>query len=124
MDGEPIWLEHRPGPWALGDIERTFGIAEALELAAQLADGLASLHSHGLAHGQVDENAVVLHSDGRPCLIGTGRQDGTPEDDLHDCIALLNRISPEPFDFEGVINAPMLSAKLREMVIERDLSES
>ena len=124
LDGEPVWLEHRPGPWALADLEQTFGEAEALELAAQLADGLANLHSLGLAHGQVDEQAVVLHSDGRPCLIGTGRVDGSPEADLRDCIALLNRIAPEPFELGEPLNAPMLSAKLRELIIERELPES
>jgi serine/threonine protein kinase len=124
LDGKPVWVEHRPGPWALADLERKVGEAEALELAAQLADGLASLHGHGLSHGGVDEQAVVLHSDGRPCLIGTGRLDGSPEDDLRDCIALLNRIAPEPIELEEPLNAPMLSAKLRELIIERDLPAS
>lgn len=124
MDGEPVWLEHRPGPWALADLKQTLGEAEALDLAVQLADGLAALHSRGLAHGQVDEQAVVLHSDGRPCLIGTGRLDGSPEVDTRDCIALLNRIAPEPFELQEPLNAPMLSAKLRELIIERELPAS
>lgn len=64
-------------------------VAELCKLGKQLADGLASMHSHGYAHGDIKPNNILINNRqhvkiidfGQSCTIGTIklRIQGTPD---------------------------------------------
>ena len=121
---QPVWVETRPGPWSLPDLHDPMDEATALELVCGVADALGTLHATGRAHGSVREDHIVLHSDGSPCLIGIGRFEGNPQQDIEQAIALLQRLFPDEWASEGTLSASGLAARLRERAIERHLPES
>ena len=118
-DGQPVWIESRPGLWLLSDLPASLDAATALWLGSRLADALARLHSLDRAHGWVGSETVALQSDGAPCLIGVGRVDGTPQDDLRAAIDLIQRLHPFNVLPTESGSASSLAASLRELALEQ-----
>jgi len=110
----PCWVEHRPGPWTLSSIREDIDRAAAIHIAAQLADGLASLHARSKVHGGIDLESVVLSPSGTPFLIGAGRIKGSPEGDVASLINLLDALTDTPTMQPRPRTAASLAAKLRE----------
>ncbi|HUG94218.1 MAG TPA: serine/threonine-protein kinase [Planctomycetaceae bacterium] len=71
---------------------------DAARIVAQLADGLAALHAHGLIHGDVKAANVILDHDGTPVLtdFGLARPVSVRGDS-----SLSRRASPHPEQPEG-----------------------
>lgn len=110
----PCWVEHRPGQWALANICNGMDPAHIVQIATQLADGLASLHAQAKAHGAIDLESVVLSPSGTPFLIGAGRIPGTPEADIAALLHLLSMLTDLPAIHPQSQTAASLAAKLRE----------
>lgn len=121
---EEVWIESRPAPWCLLDIEEPLGETNALDLVCRIADALASLHAMGLHHGSLREDSIVVHSDGSPCLIGIGRRQATAAEDVQGTLELLQRLHPFDDLPDALTSASGLAAKLREMAIKREHSAS
>ena len=122
-NGEPVWIENRPGLWLLADLAQPLNAATSIWLVCRVVDALARLHSLGRVHGSVSEETVIIQSDGSPCLIGLGRRDGSPADDLADAMALLRRLHPFDRLPVDVPSASSLAAALRETAMDSGLNE-
>jgi hypothetical protein len=74
QDGVPaLVVEYVPGrDLKAQQRARPLGIAEALELAGQLAEGLAAVHASGRLHRDLKPSNVVVGDDGRPRLVDFG----------------------------------------------------
>jgi hypothetical protein len=110
----PCWVEHRPGRWALSDLRQSMDTAAAIQITAQLADGLAALHAAGQIHGAVEAQAVVLAPGGAPTWIGAGRIEGSPEADVDALMSLLTALIEHPPQLQPFGSAASLAARLRE----------
>jgi hypothetical protein len=88
--------------------------AAAIQIAAQLADGLAALHASGQIHGAIEAQAVVLAPGGAPAWIGAGRTAGSPEADVEALIGLLTTLVEHPPQLQPTGSAASLAARLRE----------
>ncbi|MEL6342352.1 MAG: serine/threonine-protein kinase [Myxococcota bacterium] len=78
QNGSWLALEHVPGRpvhrWAIGQSLRA-----RLELLAQVAEVLHHLHQHGVVHGDVKPDNVIVRADtNQPMLIDVGVHAGTP----------------------------------------------
>ena len=95
LDGQPAWLEVRPGGALLADLSG-LSVPELGMVLLDVAEGLSALHTHGLHHGSVDERHIVVTTGGRGVLIGAGVQPGTPEGDATALRRLMTRQWPPP----------------------------
>ena len=74
IDGEAyLVVEYVPGR-NLAEVRRDgpLGIAEAVRILAQLAEGVAAVHARGLIHRDIKPANVILHDDGTPRLVDFG----------------------------------------------------
>jgi serine/threonine protein kinase/cytochrome c-type biogenesis protein CcmH/NrfG len=73
-DGCPYLVtEHLEGETLRGRLDRgPVGTSEALDIAVQLARALAAVHAHGLVHGDVKPQNILLTTDGRVKLLDFG----------------------------------------------------
>lgn len=122
-NGRPVWVESRPGLWLLADLTEPLGPAASIWLVCRVVDALARLHSLGRFHGSISEETIAIQSDGSPCLIGLGQQDGDPAGDLRDAMALLRRMHASDTLPDEAISASSLAAALRETAMDRGLQE-
>jgi WD40 repeat protein len=74
-----VFAEHAPGGDLAGAVRagRCASVDDVLDVAAQLALGLAALHTAGLVHGDVRASSTVFGADGAARL--TGFRTGAPE---------------------------------------------
>ena len=99
----------------------------ALDLAAQVADGLAVAHAHGLSHGALDAGAVLVTPKGAAKLLDVGMTAWTraaaadPSDDFAAVGALLFEMlvgRPLKGGWPGELRVPQVPADVRP-VLER-----
>ena len=114
MEGQPVWIEHRPGAIVLEDILIRISITEGLEWLAQICDAATALHARDRTHGNISAKHIVLSSSGQPFLIGTGQQPGGVPSDLEDLIALAKKLAPLASLTTAIESSAALSTKLRE----------
>ncbi len=95
LDGAPVWLESRPNGALLSELSG-LSVPEVGMVMLDVAEALAELHEHDLAHGSVDERHIVVTDGGRAVLIGTGVQAGQAERDALALRELMTRKWPPP----------------------------
>jgi len=114
LNDAPIWVELRPGAMVLADIFERANASDRIQWAAQISDAIAALHANARCHGNIDAKAVVLDASGTPFLIGAGRAEGSPEDDILAMIGLAKQLAPDADLSDKTPSAAALSARLRE----------
>ena len=108
------WIEERSGQQVLSDLPLPIPLNGAISICVQLADALAALHARGLAHGWPGLDAVVISRSGTPTWIGTGRKEGSPEEDVAALQAMGVTLNPELPELAHVSTAASLAAQWRE----------
>jgi serine/threonine protein kinase len=97
QDGVPaLVVEYVPGRNLRQEQRaRPLGIGPALELTAQLAEGLAAVHTSGLLHRDLKPDNVLIGDDGRPRLVDFGLAAALASDDLEGISGTLSYMAPE-----------------------------
>jgi serine/threonine protein kinase len=98
-----------------------FHARRAAEIVAEIADGVADLHAHGICHGAITIDTVLLTAKGKPKLDLIHATDATATMDLDQLRALLTHLRPSGLggeaahqaDLAAVDSAVLLAATLR-----------
>jgi len=110
----PCWIEERCGQQVLSDLPLPIPIHGAISICVQLADALAALHAHNLTHGSADITTVAISLGGLPMWIGTGRKEGSVQDDIDALLAIGAQLNPDIPPLSKVNSAASLAAQWRE----------
>jgi serine/threonine protein kinase len=97
QEGMPyLVIEYIPGQsLAQRQRARPLGVAEALELTAQVAEGLAAVHACGLLHRDLKPGNILVGDDGVPRLVDFGLATGIGDEDLEKISGTLPYMPPE-----------------------------
>ena len=92
-----------------------FNARRAAEIVAEVADGVAELHSRGICHGAITIDTVLLTAKGKSKLDLVHAQESTDAGDLDQLRALLSAMTPPGTlqDLSEVESAALLAARLR-----------
>lgn len=120
MDGGPVWVEQRPGLHVLSDLVGLTAPSDALMWMAQIADALAALHVRNRSHGSIDSTKVVLDQGATPFLIGAGRSNGSPQQDIEAMVSMLSTLGLDTTALSGPLSAAALGARIREIAAQTD----
>jgi serine/threonine-protein kinase len=99
-DGRPyLMMEFVEGESLREVLEReTLSLVQALDIAMQLASGLARVHERGIAHRDVKPSNVIIDRDGRPRLLDFGLATSREDDEITrtgEALGTLCYMSPE-----------------------------
>jgi len=89
----------------------------AIEIVAEIADGVAELHAHGVSHGEISSASVHLTLKGKAKLcLTTARTTSDPSRDIQGLRLLLHQIAGRAFpELVETESAPVLAALLRNL---------
>lgn len=92
-----------------------FHARRAAEIVAEVADGVAELHSRGICHGAITIDTVLLTAKGKSKLDLVHAKESTDAGDLDQLRALLSAMTPPGTlqDLSEVESAALLAARLR-----------
>lgn len=86
----------------------------AAEIVAEVANGVAELHSRGLSHGAISIDSVLLTEKGKAKLNLVNAFDATEEDDVQLLLALMSELTGRAHpELAAMTSAAVLSAHLR-----------
>jgi len=86
----------------------------AAEIVAEVANGVAELHGHGLTHGGISVDSVLLTDKGKAKLNLVDALDATEEDDVRLLVALMSELTgKEHPELASMTSAAVLAAHLR-----------
>jgi len=99
-EGRPyLMMEYVEGESLRELLEREkLPLVQAMDIAMQLASGLARVHERGIAHRDVKPSNVIIDRDGRPRLLDFGLATSREDDDLTrtgEALGTLCYMSPE-----------------------------
>ena len=86
----------------------------AAEIVAEVANGVAELHSRGLTHGGISVDSVLLTEKGKAKLSLVNAVDSTEDEDLRQLVALMSDVTgKEHPELAAMTSAVILAAHLR-----------
>ena len=86
----------------------------AAEIVAEIANGVAELHSRGLTHGAISADSVQLTEKGKAKLNLVSAFDSTEEDDVRLLLELMSELTGRAHpELAAITTAAVLAAQLR-----------
>ena len=113
----PCWIETRASNITLADLPRPLSETDAAHLIACVADGLSSLHSKGLTHGQLVPENVTIDQSGLPMMIGCGVEESSTTQDIEAATTLIQYLCSQTLEYRTG-SAAELAASLREVIAQ------
>ncbi|MCP4808827.1 MAG: hypothetical protein GY913_01960 [Proteobacteria bacterium] len=93
LDGDPVWLEHRPAGARLAELEN-LSPPELGMVLLDVAEAIAALHDQGRHHGRIDADHIIVSHGGRGMVIGVDPREGSEDEDSRALRMLMAELWP------------------------------